>query len=89
MPPAGGLPRMEIEALTGVPPMTGFENCVPNFVFHDVPACKISLPAGQSPAGDVWVFQKGTAYFYIQLQYQDAGSMQVFNDIMTSFNFTG
>jgi len=89
MPPTGGLPRMEIEALTGVPPMTGFENCVPNFVFHNVPACKIFLPAGQNPAEDVWVFQKGTAYFYIQLQYQDAGSTQVFDDIMTSFNFTG
>ena len=54
-----------------------------------VPACKIFLPAGQNPAEDVWVFQKGAAYFYIQLQYQDAGSTQVFDDIMTSFNFTG
>jgi hypothetical protein len=85
----GGLPRVQIWALTGIPPMTGFENCVPNFVFHNLPACKMSLPAGQNPAEDIWVFQKGTAYFYIQLQYQEASSTQVFNDIITSFSFSG
>lgn len=89
MPDHGGLPRLQIEALTGVSPMTGLENCVPNFVFHNLPACKISLPAGQNPAEDVWVFQKGAIHFYLQLQYQDASSIQVFNDILTSFTFTG
>ena len=88
-PTTSALPRVQIWALTGVPPMTGFENCVPNFVFHNLPACKMSLPAGQNPAEDIWVFHKGAAYFYIQLEYQDAGSTQVFDDIITSFSFTG
>ncbi len=88
-PKMGGLPRVQIWVLTGRPPMTGFENCVPNFIFHNLLACKMSLPAGQNPAEDIWVFQKGGAYFYIQVQYGDAGSTQVFDDIMTSFNFTG
>lgn len=86
--PSGYLPRVLIEALTGAPPMTGFENCVRNFVFHNLPACKSSLAAGQNPAADIWVFQRGPAHFYIQLQYRDAASAQVFDDLMTSFHFT-
>ena len=86
--PNGSAPRVLIEALTGAPPMTGSETCARNFVFHNVPACKTSVPAGQIPATDVWVFHKGAADFYLQLQYRDASSAQVFNDILTSFAFT-
>lgn len=82
------LPRIQVELLTGTPPMTGYENCDRNFVFHSLPACKISLPAGQNPATEIWVFQKDKANFYIAMQYEDEKSIQVFNDFMTSFQFT-
>lgn len=82
------LPRIDIEVLTDVPPMLGFEGCVKNFVFRTLPACKISLPAGQNPASEIWVFQNGAANFFIGMQYQDAKSLQLFNDFITSFVFT-
>lgn len=82
------LPRIEIEVLTGAPPMTGYENCDRNFVFRSLPACKISQPVGQNPAAEIWVFQKDKANFFIAMQYEDEKSLQVFNDFMTSFQFT-
>ena len=49
---------------------------------------KMSLPGSQNPAEDIGFFQQGAVYFCIQLQYRDANSAQVFNDVITSFNFT-
>ncbi len=81
------LPQVEIDAMTGTPPFTGDENCARNFVFRGLPACKISVPAGQTPQTDIWVFQKGNAHFRIALVYKDASSAQLFDDIMRSFQF--
>lgn len=82
------LPQVEINAMTGTPPFTGYENCVRNFVFRNLPTCKISVPGGQMPQTDIWVFQKGNAHFRIALVYKDAGSAQLFDDVMRSFQFT-
>lgn len=88
-PNAGSnLPRIQVEVLTGTPPMTGYENCDRNFVFRSLPACKISQPAGQNPAAEIFVFQKDKANFFIALQYEDKNSLQLFDDFMTSFQFT-
>ena len=85
---ASNLPRIEIEVLTGEPPMQGYENCEKNFVFRSLPACKISLPAGQNPATEIWIFQNGSAYFFIAMQYQDTQAVQLFDDFLSSFMFT-
>ncbi len=82
------LPRIEIEALTGEPPMVGYEDCQKNFEFRSLPACQISLPAGQNPATEIWVFQNGQANFFIAMQYEDPDSIRLFNDFLTSFEFT-
>jgi hypothetical protein len=84
----GSLPRVEIEVLSNTLPMTGYENCEKNFVFHGLPACKISLAAGQNPAADLWVFRRENAYFFIYMAYVGAMPVQLFNDFMTSFTFT-
>jgi LysM repeat protein len=82
------LPQVEIDAMTGTPPFSGYEDCTRNFVFRGLPVCKISVPGGQIPATDIWVFQKGGAHFRIALVYKDAQSAQVFDDVMRSFQFT-
>ena len=82
------LPRIQFEVLTDQAPMTGFENCTRNLVFHNVAVCKISVPAGQNPAAEVWVFQRGSAHFFIQMMYENTSALQTFADIMTSFRFT-
>jgi hypothetical protein len=83
------LPQIAVEVLTDAPPMLGYENCDKNYIFHDLPACQISLPAGQNPAAELWIFQNGSANFYIAMTYQDANSsMKQINDIASSFEFT-
>ncbi len=67
--------------------MTGYENCEKNFIFRNLPACKIALPAGQNPPAELWVFQRENAYFFIYLEYEGAMPVQLFNDFMTSFTF--
>lgn len=47
------LPQVEIEAMTGTPPFIGYENCVRNFVFRGLPACKITVPGGQIPQTEI------------------------------------
>jgi hypothetical protein len=74
--------------LTNAPPMHGYEDCVKNFLFHDLPACQISLPAGQNPATEIQIFKNGNANFYIAMAYQDANSsMQQFNDFVSILEF--
>jgi len=82
------LPRIDIEVLTDAPPMVGFESCDHNFVFRNIPACKISRSAGQTPASEVWVFQNGSAYFFIGMQYQGSEPVQIFTDFLMSFELT-
>lgn len=82
------LPQIEIDAMTGTPPFTGYKGCARNFVFRGLPACKISVPGGQIPPTDIWVFQNGSAHFRIALVYKGASSAQVFDDVMRSFQFT-
>lgn len=83
------LPHMGVTVLTGTPPSTGYENCEKNLIFRSLPACKISNPAGQNPASEMLVFQNGTAYYFITLMYDDPNSLQLFNDLLTSFEFAG
>ncbi len=81
------LPVLNIYALTGAAPFTGYENCAQNFEFRGVKACQISKPAGQVPAAEIMVFQKGDAHFFVALQYEDPASKQVFDQLLTSFEF--
>ena len=50
--------------------MQGYEGCEKNFIFHDIPACQISFPAGQNPAAELQIFQKDNLYFYIAMSYR-------------------
>ena len=83
-----GLPRLGVIVLTGIPPFTGYEKCEKNLIFRTLPACKISNPAGQNPATEMLIFQNGTAYYFITLQYDDPNSLHLFDDLLTSFEFT-
>lgn len=76
-----------IDALTNAPPMQGYENCEKNFVFHNLPACLISLPGGQYPPAKLWVLQREKAYFSIYMSYQGAEPVQLFTDLVSSFRF--
>ena len=87
-PSAGGLPNITIYALTGMPPFTGYENCVPTLVFRDLDVCQISVPAGQIPATDLNVFHNGDQFFQIALQYEEQEARGVFDLFMRSFQFT-
>jgi hypothetical protein len=83
-----GLPRIDIEVLTDAPPMPSFNGCEQNSVFRNLPACHISLPGGQFPGSDLWIFQNGSAYFFIGMQYAGTEPIQVFSDFLSSFEFT-
>jgi hypothetical protein len=84
---ASNLPQIDVWVQTDVAPMSGYENCEKNFVFRNLPACHISQQAGQIPAGELWIFQNGSAYFYIRMVYEDQSSLQVFDDFISSFEF--
>jgi LysM repeat protein len=86
--PGRSLPQIEIDVLTGAPPFTGFENCVKNLTFRGIPACSLSLPAGQNPALRLLIFQKGNAHFHIGMYYQDEGSLAIWDSFLATFNFT-
>ena len=81
------LPVLNIYALTGAAPLTGFETCAQNFDFQGLKACRISQPAGQVPASELLVFQKGNAHFLIGLQYEDPSSKEVFDQVLSLFEF--
>ncbi len=87
-PPGGGLPQIQILVQKGTPPITGFENCTKNLQFRGLAACSISQPAGQQPANQLLLFQKGDVYFHIGAQYEGQQQVGMFDDIMRSFQFT-
>jgi hypothetical protein len=86
--PNGRLPNITLYALTGIAPMTGYENCKPNLVFRGLETCRMMVPAGQTPANEQIVFHNGDAYFEIILQYQDPADLGTFDLFLTSFQFT-
>jgi hypothetical protein len=86
--PGGGLPQVQIMALKGAPPITGFENCDKNLQFRGLSACSISQPGGQQPANQLLLFQKDGAYFHIGAQYEGQQQLGVFDEMMRSFQFT-
>ncbi len=86
--PGGGLPQVQILALKGAPPITGFENCAKNLQFRGIPACSISLAGGQQPATQMLLFQKGDAYLHLAIQYETPAQLGVFDEIVRSFQFT-
>ena len=87
-PAATGLPMIEIYALKGAPPITGFENCDKNLDFRDTLACSISLPRGQEPAQQLLVFQRGNSYYQMAVQYEAQQQLAVFEEVVKSFRFT-
>ena len=87
-PAATSLPMIEVYALKGAPPITGFENCYKNLVFKGIPACSISLPKGQEPAQQLLVFQKGNSHYQIAIQYEAQQQLAVFEEVVKSFRFT-
>ena len=87
-PTAGGLPDVQILALTGAAPMTGREDCQPNVSFAGMKTCKIEQPAGQNPATDLWVFQRGDAHFLISVAYEDAAGRAAGTGLVETFDFT-
>jgi LysM repeat protein len=82
------LPQIEIDAMTGTPPFTGNENCARNFIFRNLPVCRISASRRQIPPTENWVFQKGDAHFLISFRSKDASSAQLFDAVMQTFQFT-
>jgi hypothetical protein len=87
-PSGGGLPNISIYALTGMPPITGYENCKPTLVFRNLDMCQISVQAGQTPAAELNVFHNGEQFFQIALQYEDQDARGIFDLFMRSFQFT-
>ena len=87
-PAATSLPMIEIYALKGAPPVTGFENCDKNLVFRGTLACSISLPRGQQPAQQLLVFQKDNSYYQMAIQYESQQQLAVFEEVVKSFQFT-
>jgi len=87
-PAATSLPMIEIYALEGAPPITGFENCDKNLVFRGTLACSISLPRGQEPAQQLLVFQKDNSYYQMAIQYESQQQLAVFEEVVKSFQFT-
>ncbi len=86
-PPSGSTINIVIYALTGEAPFSGYENCDQNFTVRDLPACRISLPAGQIPATELFIFQKGEAHFEIAMQHEGESAQQAFDQFLTSFEF--
>jgi LysM repeat protein len=87
-PAATSLPVIEVYALKGAPPITGFENCNKNLIFKGIPACNLSLPKGQGPAQHLLVFQKGDSHYQIAIQYEAQQQLAVFEEVVKSFRFT-
>ena len=83
----GSLINIAIHALTGAAPFTGYENCDQNFVFRDLKACRISVPAGQIPPTELLIFQKGDAHFEIAMAHLDQKAVSDFDQFLTSFEF--
>jgi hypothetical protein len=83
--PNGSLVNIAIYALTGTAPFTGYENCDPNYVFRGLMACRISVPAGQIPATELVIFQRGDAHFEIAMQHLDPGALAAFDQFLASF----
>lgn len=86
--PGGGLPQVQILALKGAPPITGFEKCAKNLQFRGIPACSISLSGGQQPPTQMLLFQRGDAYFHLAIQYETQPQLAAFDDMVRSFQFT-
>lgn len=86
--PGGSLPEIDVDVLTGTPPISGFENCAKNLTFHGLPACDLSLPAGQIPATRILIFQRGSAYNHIAIEYQDADALANWDTFPATFSFT-
>lgn len=86
--PGGGLPQVQILALKGAPPITGFENCAKNVQFKGIPACSISLSGGQQPPTQMLLVQRGDAYLHLAIQYETPSQLAVFDEIVRSFQFT-
>ena len=86
--PGGKLPNVTIYSLTGAPPFTGYENCQPNLIFRGLDACRISVPAGQIPATELIVFHNGDQNFEIVMQYEGQEALGLFDQFITSFQFT-
>lgn len=84
--PGTSLPEIDIDVLTGTPPFTGFENCR-NLIFRGLPACSLSLPAGQNPASRLLIFQRGSAYFHIAMVYESADALASWDTFLSSFSF--
>lgn len=85
--PGSSLPRIDIQILTGTPPITGFENCDKNLIFRGLPACSLAMPAGQIPAQHMLIFQKGNAFFHIVLQYDNDSALAIWTSFLMSFEF--
>lgn len=87
-PVATTLPAVQILALKGAPPITGYENCTKNMTIQGVPACSITLPGGQVAPTRVVVFQKGNDYYQLSMQYSNRSQLAIFQGVLESFRFT-
>lgn len=81
----GSLVNITIYALTGAAPFTGYENCDQNYIFRGLKACRISVPAGQIPATELLIFQRGDAHFEIAMQRLNTGALAAFDQFLASF----
>ncbi len=82
----GGL--VDITIFTAkITPFSTFLACETNFTFHDLKACRISTPGGQSPATEQLIFEKGDNRYEITMRYNGSGAMEAFDNFVTSFEF--
>jgi hypothetical protein len=83
-----GLPTVELLALKGAPPITGYENCNKNLQIFGVLACSISLPGGQIPPTQLLVFQKGDSHYHLSMEHDNQQQLAIFEEIVKTFRFT-
>ncbi len=86
---SAGLPRVDINVLTGAAPISGFEDCEENFVFAGQSACQIVKPgSGQTPAQVLWVFQRGNVHYLVAMLYEDPSTLPAAQAVAGSLQFT-
>lgn len=57
-------------------------------VIQGVTACRSSYYGPQSPPQELLTFEKGGSYFSMQLVYEQSSDIPVYNQVLTTFQFT-
>ena len=82
-----GSVTITISAEKGTLPFSTYLTCESNLVFHELKACRITIPGGQNHVTEQLIFEKGDTHFVIAMQHTDASNLETFDRILTSFEF--